>query len=125
VRITGKFHLKDYKLIGASQNGDRPFDKTVVLTPDAPHAEFTLSAAAVGDVSAALRVRLDRNADNSIFVSWNARLFDEKDAVATTGAQFNVLKDASLHWGAVHLVDYHPGDPDTGDIDFSVSNVQA
>jgi len=37
---------------------------------------------------------------------------------------FNVLRDSSLEWGAVHLVDHHGWDPDTADMDFIVSNNQ-
>jgi hypothetical protein len=72
-----------------------------------------------------LRLRVLRNSDNSVFVNFDARLFDEKDVVSTVGTQFNVLKGASLHWGGVHLVDHHAGDPDTGDVAFTVTNDRA
>jgi hypothetical protein len=125
VRVQGTIRIKDYRLIGANKTGSESFDKTVLLSPTASHAEIAISSKQVGDVTAVLRIRVDRNRDNSVFVGFDARLFDEKDVVASAGKEFNVLKDASLHWQGVQLVDHHAGDPDTSDIDFTVTNDMA
>jgi hypothetical protein len=125
VRVEGTIKLKDYRLIGSDKKKTQDFEKTVLVNPNTPHAELTVNAGPVGDVKLILRLRVVRNADNSVFVNFDARLFDEKEVVSTVGTQFNVLEGASLHWGGVHLVDHHGGDPDTGDVAFTVTNDRA
>lgn len=40
------------------------------------------------DVSSMLRAQVDRNGDESVFVNFEARLFDEKDLVTLARANF-------------------------------------
>ena len=66
--------------------------------------------------------RLGVRPSDSVFVNYDARLFDEKDVVSSVASQFNVLKGASLLWKGIRMVDFHAGDPDTGEIEFRVTN---
>ncbi len=91
VRVRGEIVLKDYGVFSDARR-KTTFDRSVTVSPGASHKQLTINAAKVGDVSLMLRVRVDRNADESVFVNFDARLFDENDAVASTSTNFSIEK---------------------------------
>jgi hypothetical protein len=124
VNFRGNIHIKDYKLVGSDKWGHHEFNETLMVDPNAPHAEVHIRRGPIGDVTADLVFRIDWRADRSVAVNFTAELYDEAQRVANTGGSFNVLRDSSAGWGGLHLVDYHGGDPDTADMDFTVTNNQ-
>jgi hypothetical protein len=124
IRVQGNIHVKDYNLIGSDNWGYFAFDETVIVNPSSPHAEFTVSRGPVDDVTAVLRMRFDRNGDNSVSVNFDAQLFDEDDLVSSVASHFNIPRDGSVSWGGLHMIDFHVGDPDTGDMDWVATNSQ-
>jgi hypothetical protein len=69
-------------------------------------------------------MRFDRNGDNSVSVNFDAQLFDEDDLVSSVASHFNIPRDGSVSWGGLHMIDFHVGDPDTGDMDWVATNSQ-
>jgi hypothetical protein len=123
VTVTGKISVKDFKLADSDLWKHEDFTEQVLLNPDAANAEVVRKVSR-GDVTAELVVRATWNLDSSIGVQFTARLFDELEKVAEISQHFNVLRDTAMSWNGIHLVDYHAGDPDTADINFTVENLQ-
>lgn len=122
VLIRGRIDVKDFKLAGKDKWGHFDFSAQVRVSPNEPHAETYVQRGPIGDVTADLIVRIDWNGDSSVGVSFTFALYDGVERVASSSNQFNVLRDASLGWEGLHLVDHHRGDPDTADLNFTVSN---
>lgn len=125
VNFRGHIHVKDFKLVGKDKWGHYEFDETLFVNPNSQHTEVHIRRGPTGDVTADLIFRVDWRADRSVAVGFTADLYDEAERVSSVGNNFNVLRDSSIGWGGVHLVDYHRGDPDTSDMDFTISNMQA
>jgi hypothetical protein len=87
-------------------------------------AEVLLIEGPVGDVRPHLLVKIDRQADDTVAITFTAELYDEAERVASTGNQFTVPAGSTNTWSGLHLVDHHSGDPDTADMDFTVTNSQ-
>jgi len=125
IGVTGHIHLKDFKLIGKDKWGHFDFSETRVVDSGAVHAEVDIQRGPVGDTRARLQIRIDRNPDNSVGINFTAELFDSGESVAKVEKSFNVLRGSAVEWSGMHLADYHRGDPDTVDMDFSITNGQA
>jgi hypothetical protein len=123
IDVSTELHVKDFKLVGKDKWNHGSFTDQVFTNPSARTAEVVRSLKA-GDTTAELIIRISWNKDLSVHVQFTANLFDELQRVAQVTNEFNVLRDTSVSWGGVHLVDYHVGDPDTADMSFKVRNSQ-
>ena len=123
VRVTGSIHVKDFGVF-EDDWGHFQFDETRFIDTDARFSDIGVVRGPVGDVTAKIRFKLELNTDLSVNVSFTAELFDEDQRVSSVGNSVNVLRDAAIGWSGMHLHDYHVGDPDTADIDFTISNDQ-
>jgi hypothetical protein len=124
LEFKGHIHIKDFRLVGHDKWGHFKFDEKLSVAPDAPHREIHVTRGPTGDVTADLIFRADWHPDRSVGINFTAQLRDSLELVASRSRSFNVLRDSTLGWSGLHLVDHHRGDPDTGDMDFTVSNHQ-
>jgi hypothetical protein len=122
--ISGRIDIKDFRLVGHDRWGHHDFSAHMKVNPNAPHAEAYVQRGPNGDCTADLIIRVDLAPDNSIAVNFTASLYDGVERVASSSNHFNVLRDSSLGWQGLHLVDHHRGDPDTADFSFTVVNAQ-
>jgi hypothetical protein len=122
IKVSGKMSVKDFGVVEDEWKHE-PFSGHMLLNPDTLHGEI-VAKSQVGDVTAELVIRGTWNPDFSVTIKFTARLFDELQRVAEASKEFNVLRDASMSWGGIHVVDYHKGDPDSADISFDVVNSQ-
>jgi hypothetical protein len=122
VQVKGNIHIKDFKLVGNDLWGHYTFDESRTVHPFSPHAEVFVIKGPVGDVTTHLIVKLDRESDNTISVAFTGELYDEDERVSSVGSSFKVAPGETGAWSGIHLVDHHGGDPDTSDIDFTVTN---
>lgn len=123
VHLAGNIDVKDFGVF-EDEWEHMEFAEDIEVDPNAPHGELVMRLSS-GDVTAELIIRVDWNTDASIFVRFEANLFDERERVARVENSFPVARDDSTSWGGIHLVDHHSGDPDTADMQFVIINAQA
>lgn len=78
----------------------------------------------VGDVKASLDIKMEYKPDNSVSISYTAKLFDDGDEVAKKEESVNAPPDVE-QVTSIHLRDHHSGDPDTANMSIVAKNLQA
>ena len=124
VDVAGRIAIKDFKLGLHDGWGHFHFHEIVLVHPFSPHAEVFVRRGPVGDVSAHLIVTIDRRPDDSVAIAFTADLYDEGERVARVENGFSVAPGGTGN-SSTHLVDHHWGDPDTADMEFTVTNAES
>jgi len=119
--IDGKVDVKDFGVFKDEWAHDTLSEK-VEIDPNTRH-QVVVKKVQQGDVTAEAIVHLDWHPDLSLGVHLEGNLFDELERVAHFDVFHNVPRDQAAVL-KIHLVDYHGGDPDTGDIEVTVGNWQ-
>jgi hypothetical protein len=81
-----------------------------------PHDEVVVVQGPVRDVKAQLLLKMDLEPDNGVKISYEAKLFDSNERVASAEDSFIVPPGGSVERPVIHLKDHHGGDPDTANI---------